>query len=87
MNTPVAALSRVEGERLIRNPAVWIAFALTGWWLGVAIWGGPGVGSQPFTKYMLLIGYGFASPCCGTAVTCGSGRHSDWRSQRRCRWP
>lgn len=62
MNTPVTALSRVESERLIRNPAVWVAFALTGWWVGVAMWGGPSIGSQPLTKYMLLLGYGFAVP-------------------------
>ena len=62
MNTPVAALSRVESERLIRNPAVWVAFALTGWWLAVAMRGDPSIGSQPFTKYMLLLGYGFAVP-------------------------
>jgi hypothetical protein len=62
VNTPVAALSRVESERLIRNPAVWVAFALTGWWLAVAMRGDPSIGSQPFTKYMLLLGYGFAVP-------------------------
>ncbi len=62
MTTPVVPLARAEGERLVRNPALWSALALTGWWLAVAMRGEPGIGSQPLSKYLLLLGYGFAVP-------------------------
>ncbi len=60
--SPVACLARAEGERLVRNPALWAALGLTGWWATVATRGEPAIGSQPLSKLLLLIGYGAVVP-------------------------
>ena len=62
MTNPVVSLARAEGVRLVRNPVLWATLALTGWWLRVSMGGEPGIGSQPLSKYLLLLGYGFAVP-------------------------
>lgn len=62
MTAPVACLARAEGVRLVRNPALWVALGLTGWWLEVAMRGNPAIGSAPLSKLLLLVGYGFVLP-------------------------
>ncbi|MBA3287472.1 MAG: hypothetical protein H0U21_05525 [Acidimicrobiia bacterium] len=52
-----AQLGRVEGGRLLRNPAVWLAFALSAQWVRSAV-----TNDDPEDRYNLLVGYGLVVP-------------------------
>jgi hypothetical protein len=50
-------LGRVEGRRLLRNPAVWVGFALSAQWVRSAV-----RNDDPEDRYNLLVGYGLVLP-------------------------
>jgi hypothetical protein len=50
-------LGRVEGRRLLRNPAVWVGFVLVAQWLRSAV-----RNDDPEDRYNLLVGYGLILP-------------------------
>ena len=50
-------LGRVEMRRLLRNPALWIALAVTGWWTGATH-----VDSVHENTYFMLLGYSLIVP-------------------------
>ena len=50
-------LGRVEAERLLRNPALWIALALTGWWTFATA-----TDSVHENTYFMLLGYSLIVP-------------------------
>ena len=52
-----AQLGRVEGRRLLCNPVVWLAFALSALWVRSAV-----VNDDPEDRYNLLVGYGLVIP-------------------------
>jgi hypothetical protein len=57
MSTVELALGRVEGGRLVRNPAVWLAFAMSGLWLGAAY-----TTDNAEDRYNVLLGYALIVP-------------------------
>lgn len=50
-------LGRVEARRLLRNPALWIALAVTGWWTGATR-----ADSVHENTYFMLVGYSLIIP-------------------------
>lgn len=59
MSSPEAQLARVEGTRLLRNPAVWLAIVPTAQWIRSE-------SGSPEDEYLLLVGFGLLLP--GLAV-------------------
>ena len=51
------SIARVEGRRLLRNPALWVALALSAWWVRWTL-----AESDARTAYFLLIGYALLFP-------------------------
>lgn len=57
MSVVEVELGRIEGERLLRNPALWVALGLTAWWTWTEVGGS---GSEK--AYFLLTGYSLLLP-------------------------